>query len=142
MSRGELRVEKVEFADAQGALSHIRLTVFVEEQGVPATLEMDGFDAESLHVLACLDGAPVGTGRLQPDGHIGRVAVLAAFRRRGIGVAIMKRLVELARLSDLDAVHLSSQAQAIGFYEGLGFEANGDLYVEAGIDHMDMRMRF
>lgn len=135
-----MNVEIVTFGDAKKMLRSVRFAVFVEEQGVPAELEMDEHDDASAHALILSAGKAVGVGRIQADGHIGRVAVLREFRGNGIGVAIMKRLVEHARESGLAGVYLGSQIGAVGFYERLGFESKGEVYLEAGIEHVDMRM--
>ena len=71
------------------ALMAVRNTVFVKEQGVPVELEQDGLDPSCAHVLALEDGTPVGTGRITEKGHIGRVAVLASHRGRGIGTCLL-----------------------------------------------------
>ena len=121
----------------------IRHDVFIVEQHVPPELELDEFDAVSTHVVAYLeDGQPVGTGRLLPDGHIGRVAVLKPWRGRGIGRMIMQALMQQARRQGLPGVELSAQYHARSFYEDMGFQAEGDIYMEAGIEHIAMRLAF
>ncbi|HDK37659.1 MAG TPA: GNAT family N-acetyltransferase, partial [Thiolapillus brandeum] len=77
------------------ALSLVRKKVFVEEQQVPVELEWDGQDPQCLHLLAeDAGGNPIGTGRLLPDGHIGRMAVLKEWRGKGIGFALLRQLKE------------------------------------------------
>ena len=81
----------------QPALTAVRRAVFVVEQGVPESLELDEHDAGSHHILVCDPaGRPVGAGRLKPDGQIGRMAVLRDWRGRGIGSAILAALLEQA----------------------------------------------
>jgi predicted GNAT family N-acyltransferase len=126
-------------ADA-ATLAAIRRAVFVEEQGVPQDLEWDGRDAECTHVLAVANRDPVGTGRLMPTGKIGRLAVLAAFRRHGIGRLMLQRLVDLARERGLDEVYLHAQVSALSFYLAHGFVAEGEDFEEAGIAHRRMRL--
>jgi predicted GNAT family N-acyltransferase len=132
----------------------IRRAVFIEEQGVPESLEIDEHDGDparvttALHVLA-LDGqAPVATGRLlleYEDGrtHIGRVAVLAERRREGYGRAVMQALHALAVERGVRDITLAAQLHAIGFYERLGYTVYGDVFLDAGIEHrwMDIRLR-
>jgi GNAT superfamily N-acetyltransferase len=91
------RIELLDWESARAEASRIRMEVFVREQRVPAEIEMDERDAACLHALAYVDGKAVGTGRLLPDGHIGRMAVLKASRALGVGGAILERLVEEAR---------------------------------------------
>ena len=120
----------------------IRYEVFVGEQNVPEELEIDGLDVEAKHVLAFVDDLPIGTGRILGDGHIGRVAVLRNYRGLGIGKMIMKELIKWAQDMSLDKVWLSSQWHAHSFYLDLGFVCIGDIYKEAGIDHIKMFRKF
>jgi len=116
----------------------IRYEVFVDEQNVPEELEIDGLDGEAKHVLTFVDGLPIGTGRILSDGHIGRVAVLKNYRGLGIGKSIMKELIKCAQDLSLEKVWLSSQWHAHSFYLDLGFVCVGEIYKEAGIDHIKM----
>lgn len=134
-----LRIEILDWAAARAEASRIRLKVFVEEQRVPREIEMDDMDGACLHALAWLDGKAVGTGRLLPDGHIGRMAVLGESRALGVGGAILERLVDEARRQGRRAVILSAQTHAIGFYRRHGFSEEGKVFEEAGIPHQEMR---
>jgi len=116
----------------------IRYEVFVDEQNVAVHLEIDGLDGEAKHTLAFVDGVPIGTGRILNDGHIGRVAVLKNYRGLGIGKLIMKELIKCAQDMSLEKVWLSSQWHAHSFYLDLGFDCVGEIYKEAGIDHIKM----
>ena len=119
----------------------LRRTVFIEEQAVPEDLEVDGLDDEALHILATLNGRPVGTARLLlkgDTGKIGRVCVMQEERGRGIGAALIRAAVEELRGLGLARAKLGSQTHAIPFYEGLGFVAEGPVYDDAGIPHRDM----
>lgn len=131
-------------ADFETALT-IRHRVFVVEQHVPEDLEHDDEDAHAYHVLARLVGQPVGTGRLleKPGGQgkIGRMAVLPEARGHAVGRALVEALMARARARGLVEVFLDAQAQAIGFYEKLGFVGEGDRFMDAGIEHLRMRMK-
>ena len=116
----------------------IRYEVFVGEQNVPEELEIDGLDGEAKHVLAFVDALPIGTGRILNDGHIGSVAVLKNYRGLGIGKLIMKELIKSAQDMNLKKVWLSSQWHAHSFYLDLGFVCVGEIYKEAGIEHIKM----
>ena len=116
----------------------IRYEVFVDEQNVPEELEIDGLDGKAKHVLTFVDDVPIGTGRILSDGHIGRVAVLKNYRGLGIGKSIMKELIKCAQDLSLEKVWLSSQWHAHSFYLDLGFVCVGEIYKEAGIDHIKM----
>ena len=137
------RVDVVAFDTALAELRAVRDEVFVGEQGVPITLEHDALDPLCTHVLArLLDGSPVGTARLTPDRHIGRMAVRAAWRGRGIGDALLRALLDEARKRGWPEVRLNSQAGAIGFYARHGFQPEGERFMEAGIEHQAMVLAF
>lgn len=134
------RVRRADWQRDQERLRRIREAVFVHEQHVPPTLEWDGSDASCLHVLAeDLGGAPIGTGRLLPDGHIGRMAVLVRWRGRGVGGAILTELVRAAAEEGMTEVVLNAQTHAVAFYQYHGFSAEGEVFLDAGINHLRMR---
>jgi predicted GNAT family N-acyltransferase len=128
----------MDWEKAKPLASPIRFEVFVREQRVPAEIELDAQDAVSLHALSFIENKAVATGRLLPDGHIGRMAVLKAWRGRGIGAQMLARLIEAARQRGDRQVALSAQVHAIGFYRSHGFRPLGEVYQEAGIDHQAM----
>jgi predicted GNAT family N-acyltransferase len=138
----DFRVRLVAWRDAFPALSRIRTTVFVGEQNVPPDIEIDGRDPECVHALAeSATGEAVGTGRLMPDGRIGRMAVLAAWRSRGVGAAMLEALMAEARRQGLREVYLHAQSRAKDFYLRHGYAIEGEEYLEAGIPHIGMRAR-
>ena len=135
-------MRRIELMPWQVACAHaapIRTTVFVVEQNVPAALEMDAMDAQCLHAVAFEGGRAVATGRLLPDGHIGRMAVLKEYRGRGLGGAILARLMAAAKERGDAEVMLTAQVHAMPFYAAHGFQAYGEVYEEAGIPHRNMR---
>ncbi len=117
----------------------VRWAVFVEEQKVPSEEEIDALDDVSLHVVALLEGKAVATGRLCPDGRIGRMAVLGPFRQQGWGAAIMRALLQEADRRELQTSYLHAQCHALAFYEKFGFQAEGPVFDEAGIPHRLMQ---
>ncbi len=134
------RVQEVGHAAAHAAIHGVRQQVFVVEQGVPAQLERDAMDPACRHVLAHdADGRPIGTGRLLPDGRIGRMAVLAGWRGKGVGEAMLEQLVNAASAAGLGEVQLHAQLPARDFYARLGFLPEGSVFEEAGIAHQHMR---
>lgn len=136
------RVRLVDWNEASPALTRIRTTVFVGEQKVPAGIEIDGRDAECAHAIAVdASGEAIGTGRLMPDGRIGRMAVLPGWRNRGVGAAILELLMQEAKRRGLAQVHLHSQVHAKDFYARHGFVVEGEEYLEAGIPHVGMRRK-
>lgn len=138
MNDGDAKLRTASWPDDEAEIRAIRHTVFVHGLGVPADLEIDGKDSNCVQVLAYLDGRAVGTGRMAADGHIGRVAVLEAWRGRGIGAGLVRFLVGEARCSGLGRVYLNAQIDAVAFYEKLGFERTGAVFMEAGIEHVMM----
>tara|TARA_B100001964_G_C14111561_1_gene544074 strand:- start:52 stop:471 length:420 start_codon:yes stop_codon:yes gene_type:complete len=126
------------YEENQKDICRIRFEVFVDEQNVPEDLEIDGLDDEAKHVLAYIDDEAIGTGRILSDGHIGRVAVLKKYRGLGIGNSVMRELIKWAQQNKLEKLWLSSQWHAHSFYLDLGFVCEGDIYEEAGIDHIKM----
>ena len=116
----------------------IRNDVFTREQHIDEELDFDGQDHDAVHVLVACQDRYVGTGRMLADGHIGRLAVLKAYRGRGLGAVAVQALVEEAESRGMRRVYLGSQIHAIGFYEKLGFSTYGEPYVEADIEHVYM----
>lgn len=121
----------------------IRYEVFVVEQQVPLELEWDEMDAVSLHVVAYdASHQPIGTARLLPDGHIGRMAVRQPVRGQGAGSGLLQTLLKLAQQRGDTAVLLHAQLQAENFYRRHGFLRDGEEFIEAGIAHVCMRQDF
>jgi predicted GNAT family N-acyltransferase len=119
----------------------IRLAVFVAEQGVPFDEELDEHDATAYHLLALLDARPVGTGRLVVEGdagRIGRMAVLPAARRHGVGSALLQALLAEAERRGLRRVSLAAQLHARPFYARFGFVADGPHFLDGGLWHQRM----
>lgn len=131
----QIDVVNTSFAENRELIFGIRKTVFVVEQSVPEDIELDELDSDAQHVLAFIDGAPVGTGRITSQGRIGRMAVLSEYRGHGVGREILLALVKIGRHHGIDRLCLSAQCHAIPFYERMGFVAQGDIYEEAGIPH-------
>ena len=119
----------------------VRTAVFVVEQGISKDLENDEWDEKSYHVLLSVDSQDVATGRLLPNGYIGRVCVVKEFRGTGLGKKIMCSLIDKAKEQGMSSLNLSSQIQALEFYESLGFKKVSDEYMEAGIPHIKMNLK-
>src|SRR3546814_718313 len=100
----------------------IRHEVFVLEQQVPLELEWDEMDALSLHIVAYDENhQAIGTARLLPDGHIGRMAVRQPLRGQGIGSVLLQTLLKVAQQRGDLAVLLHAQLHAENFYQRHGF---------------------
>ena len=126
------------FIEAESDIRFIRDIVFGQEQNVAREVDWDGKDSQSIQVVATDDDNPVGTGRMQPDGKIGRLAVLDSWRGQGIGQKMLKVLVETAEKEDFQEVFLHAQVHAISFYEKCRFHKDGEEFLEAGIPHVKM----
>jgi ElaA protein len=120
----------------------LRRTVFMGEQGISEAEEMDDLDDDAVHLLARAGGRPVGTARIlfaDKVGKIGRICVLADQRGTGLGAKLVLAAIDhLRTLPTITHAKLSAQDHAIGFYEKLGFVAQGPFYDDAGIPHKDM----
>ena len=133
------RVADADWSRDQPGIRAVRHAVFVQEQGISERLEWDGRDGDCRHVVAltALAGI-VATGRLRPGGRIGRMAVLPAWRGRGIGRELLERLLMLALQDGLRQVHVHAQQDVAGFYLHSGFRIAGQPFVAAGITHVAM----
>lgn len=133
----EISITVVDWLSTE-ALRDIRKHVFIDEQGVPEELEWDSDDQHATHFLMCAQGQPLGTARLLDDGHIGRVAILPAWRGQGLGEHLMRNVMAHARQRGMTTLLLSAQLQATPLYQRLGFIRCSDEYLEAGILHVAM----
>jgi predicted GNAT family N-acyltransferase len=133
------RVRVTDWETDEAKLKSIRYDVFCVEQSVPESLEWDDIDVQCRHVVAEDEaGRAIGCGRLLPDGHIGRVAVRAGWRGKGVGAALLERLIALASERGDARVMLNAQTHAMPFYSRYGFAAVGEPFDEAGIPHQAM----
>jgi predicted GNAT family N-acyltransferase len=135
------RIIQVTWDLEQERIMMIRKTVFVDEQKVPIEEEMDGLDEQCRFVLAeDQKGVAIGTGRLLPDGKIGRMAVLKQYRNRGVGSGLLKALIAVANAQSIKELYLHGQLSAKQFYTKHGFVEEGPIFDEAGIPHVKMRL--
>ena len=137
----DIAVSIVSWSERQAEIISVRRAVFIEEQNVPESIELDGKDPDCRHVLACeKSGAPVGTARLNASGRIGRMAVLREYRRLGVGREILRVIMDYGRANGITDFHVSSQVSAVGFYKKMGFVPFGEEFEEAGIMHIAMKL--
>lgn len=138
----EILIQHARWPADMADIRAVRSAVFIDEQNVSEEEEWDGLDDQCAHVLAkTKHGKPVGTGRLLPDGKIGRMAVLKQFRGRDVGSRLLIELMNIARERGFTEVKLASQTHAIPFYERHGFTAYGEEFPDAGIPHRWMKAR-
>ena len=120
----------------------IRKRVFIKEQQIPASIEIDENENKSFYILAYFESQPVGTARWRDSMEgikLERFAVLPKFRLLGIGKALAEYI--LKTLKNEKNIYLNSQHTAIGFYEKLGFYKKGKSFKEAGILHQKMFLK-
>ena len=134
----DIHIENADWATWGDRLTQLRNEVFVAEQNVPVDLEVDGLDGECQHVVALCRNDVVGTGRLVPNGFIGRMCVKQAYRGQGIGGRMLAQLVAVAESLDYPQISLNAQSQVIDFYRSHGFEPVSNPFMEAGILHQKM----
>ena len=140
MNKGNIQVLIGGWVDLGEQASAIRYEVFVKEQQVPVSLELDEMDALCLHALAKDEnGESVATGRLLPNGHIGRMAVKRSERNKGVGALVLRSLMDAARLKTYSEVLLGAQMHAKGFYVKQGFIEYGEVFMDANIPHIMMK---
>ena len=125
---------------------HIRRAVFIAEQNVPEDLERDEYDENgAVHFLGLENGEACAAGRFVLTGDkakIGRVCVLRARRGKGYGRILMEAIMaHLKGLESVKTIVLNAQKDATIFYENLGFEAQGEEFMEAGIPHTHMELK-
>ena len=133
-----LKVFEADYLQYQTDIRYVRNKVFVIGQNVPEDIEIDGKDESCFHVLLTKNDEPVGTGRIERDGHIGRIAVLEEYRGMDFGTMIMQKLEKIAERNGIGSTYLNSQCHAVNFYLKLGYEPVGDTFYEAGIEHIKM----
>lgn len=124
-------------ADAAGIAS-VRRRVFIQEQGVPEAMEWEAVDPDCTWFVALAEDAVVAVARLTPAGRVGRMAVLPAWRGRGLGSRLLELAIATARQRGSHRLELHAQSHALGFYERLGFRTVGAEFLEAGIPHRRM----
>jgi predicted GNAT family N-acyltransferase len=137
--RDDIRLIIGDWQSLRDDATAIRHEVFVVEQNVPLELELDEMDAISTHVVAYRGEQAIGTARLLPDGHIGRMAVRGAHRSSGVGSRLLLALMEAARARGDRVLRLNAQRQAEAFYARHGYVQEGEEFLDAGIPHIAMR---
>ena len=136
-----IKIFETSWSQSSKEISEVRHNVFVVEQSVPSEIEMDGKDSDCIHFLALEKSKPIGAARLQKYGKIERVSVLREYRSKGIGTAIMKRVIESAMDLNVEKIYLHSQMDSKIFYQRLGFIELGQIFYEANIPHIEMILK-
>ncbi|MEL6221978.1 MAG: GNAT family N-acetyltransferase [Cyanobacteria bacterium J06627_8] len=137
-------IKVVSYSDYKADIQAVRYQVFQCEQQVAPELEFDGEDDAATHLMAYLSHSPVGTTRIRylSDrlAKIERVAVIAQHRGLGIGRELMDVAIAYVRNQGIPEIKINAQTHARVFYDKLGFEQHGDIFDEAGIPHIEMRL--
>jgi predicted GNAT family N-acyltransferase len=136
--RTDYRVRAADWLADQPDIAAIRRAVFIEEQGVPESMEWELLDPECAWFIAEAAGALVGIVRLTPAGRLGRMAVLPDWRRAGVGSSLLAAALSAAAAQGLGQVNLHAQVSAVAFYQRFGFVSEGEEFQEAGIAHQAM----
>ena len=139
-------IKKISFNSSDYDLAlGIRRKVFILEQNVPVSIEIDAHEASVDHFLLTVDGVPAATGRLRVKDQwikFERIATLTEFRGRGVGRELMVEMMAYAAKNHPGLTpYLHSQADAVGFYEKLGWVAEGETFYEANIPHLAMTVK-
>ncbi|RDC53468.1 MULTISPECIES: GNAT family N-acetyltransferase [Acinetobacter] len=137
----ELKIVSGSWKDLAAHAKAIREAVFIQEQHIAAEDEWDAEDAVAVHFIVFQQDQAIATARLLSNHSIGRVAVLTTARGLGVGQRLMQAVIDYARAEQRGLVKLSSQVHAIGFYQALGFEVQGEEYLDCGIPHIDMYLK-
>ncbi|MDR2563210.1 MAG: GNAT family N-acetyltransferase [Prevotellaceae bacterium] len=119
----------------------VRAIVFIEEQSVSYEEEIDGYDYSSVHFLATIDSEPIGVARLRlfkDYVKIGRLAVRKAYRGQGIGKGLFQFVLDYIAQMEYQKITLHAQAYLVKFYEDFSFVQQGEMFLEAGIEHYYM----
>ncbi|MBW8192459.1 GNAT family N-acetyltransferase [Neiella marina] len=135
----KFQLQQVRWQDAWQNLQQVRYRVFVCELRVDPRSEFDGLDEHSWHVLACdKKGRPIGSGRLCRNGKIGRIAVLMEFRNQGLGSAITRKLLKMARKQSLDDVYMAPELNDLPRFSDCAACPVGPVFMEEGIPHQQL----
>ncbi len=139
--QGAIRIIRVGWREYGPQVALVRQKVFALEMRFSPEQDQDGRDPQSTHVLALSpDGEAIGTGRLDPGGRIGRIAVLMPWRQLGVGSALLDELITIAREQGQHHISLAAPITAQGFYENHAFEPDGNVYMSAGIPYRNMQL--
>jgi predicted GNAT family N-acyltransferase len=137
-----ISIQITHWGEAKSQVMPIRHEIFIKEQKVPEELEWDEFDQGALHAIVKKDDEVIGTARLIIDNtiaRIGRMAIKKEFRGQGIGQEMLEALVTKSLELDVSLIKLHAQVHAVSFYAKLGFVTHGEIFSEAGIDHVNMQ---
>ena len=141
LKKNSISIIETSWLEHSAQISSIRDAVFIQEQAVPKNIEMDGKDSECIHFLMSNNNNPIGTARIKMSGKIERVSILKPNRNKGLGSRLMNFIIDAAKENCFERIYLHSQIESIGFYKNLGFIEQGDVFQEAGIDHVLMELK-
>jgi predicted GNAT family N-acyltransferase len=136
----DIVTKQVTWQAAEGSLKFVRTLVFIDEQLVTPEFEWDDIDQNAVHVLAMVNNAPIACLRIIDYKKIGRMAVLKEWRRKGVGMAILRKAIDICKQHGSAQLYLSAQTHAIGFYKQAGFIVTSDIYQDLHIPHVDMQL--
>jgi predicted GNAT family N-acyltransferase len=125
------------------AARDLRVRVFVGEQGVDASEELDELDGVATQIVALDESGVIATCRIREVGEgewkLERMAVEEGVRRSGVGARLLTGAEDVARERGAREMVLHAQRRAEAFYAANGYVAEGDTFLEAEIEHISMR---
>lgn len=130
-------------AEMDAALA-LRVKVFCEEQGVSREEELDGLDDEALQIVALDQSGVIATCRLrnlEAEWKLERMAVEARVRGLGVGARLLAGAEAEARTRGAEQMVMRAQIRAEPFYATNGYTREGEVFMDAGIEHIAMRKR-
>jgi predicted GNAT family N-acyltransferase len=136
----KLEIKPVKTKEEYKQILNIRKIVFIEEQKVPKKIEIDEYEEEATYFIAYLNKEPVGCARIRFNkfAKLERIAILKKYRGRGFGTKLTEYLIDHCHKKNIFDIRLNSQLYVAGFYEKIGFKRVGELFFEAGIEHVEM----
>ncbi|MEY4588702.1 MAG: hypothetical protein RL497_778 [Pseudomonadota bacterium] len=139
------RITEALWPESWQAIAQLRREVFILEQQVPEDLEWDDADAQARHFCLWLEADLAAYGRLVlPEagkGKLTRMAVRREWRRQGLGGALLRHVITQAVGLRLQYLVLDAQLAAVPFYQRQGFVAWGEVFMDAGIEHVAMTLQ-
>jgi len=134
------QIKKVETEKELQQVFDIRKKVFIEGQNVPSEIEMDNYDETSEHFITYLNDISIGCARIRQNDYIKleRIAILKEYRNKGYGTKLTKWLINYCKQKKNREIMLHSQLYVVDFYKKFGFKKVGEIFDEAGIEHVKM----
>jgi ElaA protein len=126
------------------AILRLRSEIFVVEQNC-VFLDADDKDQSCTHIMGWEAGRLLAYARIVPAGisygdfSIGRIVSSPKARGKGIGRELVQQSINKGySLYGKNPIRIGAQYYLKRFYESFGFRQTGEIYVEDGIEHIEM----